>query len=138
MGKVPDSAAEFTQGYADYLQAPLQPLMDDLGSMTYEVFERDPVKYRQYEEVSRDQVDTLEYGPQTCRRSRLHYKTCRWSKRGELADQRTEAMLMQTSVVTVVGAGRGPLVDCTLRAMKRSGRRARVFAVEKNANAYVT
>lgn len=52
MGKVPDSAAEFTQGYADYLQAPLQPLMDDLGSLTYEVFERDPVKYRQYEEVS--------------------------------------------------------------------------------------
>lgn len=52
MGKVPDSAAEFTQGYADYLQAPLQPLMDDLGSLTYEVFERDPVKYRQYEEAS--------------------------------------------------------------------------------------
>ena len=52
MGKVPDAAAEFTQGYADYLQAPLQPLMDDLGSLTYEVFERDPVKYRQYEEVS--------------------------------------------------------------------------------------
>ena len=42
------------------------------------------------------------------------------------------------SVVTVVGAGRGPLVDCTLRAMKRSGRRARVYAVEKNVSAYVT
>jgi len=52
MGKVPDAAVEFTQGYADFLQAPLQPLMDDLGSMTYEVFERDPVKYNQYEEVS--------------------------------------------------------------------------------------
>jgi protein arginine N-methyltransferase 5 len=51
MGKVPDAAVEFTQGYADFLQAPLQPLMDDLGSMTYEVFERDPVKYNQYEEV---------------------------------------------------------------------------------------
>lgn len=56
MGKVPDAAAEFTQGYADYLQAPLQPLTDDLGSMTYEVFERDPVKYRQYEEVRRVSV----------------------------------------------------------------------------------
>lgn len=52
MGKVPDAAVEFTQGYADFLQAPLQPLMDDLGSMTYEVFERDPVKYHQYEEVN--------------------------------------------------------------------------------------
>ena len=38
--------------YSDLLQAPLQPLMDDLGSATYEVFERDPVKYRLYEEVS--------------------------------------------------------------------------------------
>lgn len=43
---------EYTSGYADYLQAPLQPLMDDLGSATYDVFERDAVKYRQYEEVS--------------------------------------------------------------------------------------
>lgn len=25
--------------------------MDDLGSATYDVFERDPVKYRQYEEA---------------------------------------------------------------------------------------
>ena len=47
-GPVPD----YTNGYADYLQAPLQPLMDDLGSATYEVFERDPVKYRQYEEAT--------------------------------------------------------------------------------------
>lgn len=46
-----DGAADFTAGYADYLQAPLQPLMDDLGSATYDVFERDPVKYRQYEEA---------------------------------------------------------------------------------------
>jgi protein arginine N-methyltransferase 5 len=45
---------------------------------------------------------------------------------------------LTNSVVTVVGAGRGPLVDCTLRAMQRSGRKARVFAVEKNVSAYVT
>ena len=30
-------------------QAPLQPLMDNLESQTYETFERDPVKYKQYE-----------------------------------------------------------------------------------------
>ena len=42
----------FAQGYQDYLQAPLQPLMDNLQSATYETFERDPVKYHQYEEVS--------------------------------------------------------------------------------------
>jgi protein arginine N-methyltransferase 5 len=53
-GKLADNsvASDYTSGYADYLQAPLQPLMDDLGSATYDVFEKDPVKYRQYEEVS--------------------------------------------------------------------------------------
>jgi protein arginine N-methyltransferase 5 len=42
----------YASGYADFLQAPLQPLFDDLGSATYDVFERDPVKYRQYEEAT--------------------------------------------------------------------------------------
>ncbi|KAF8656778.1 hypothetical protein AX16_002330 [Volvariella volvacea WC 439] len=41
----------FAQGYQDYLQAPLQPLMDNLHSATYQTFERDPVKYRHYEEA---------------------------------------------------------------------------------------
>uniref|UniRef100_A0A8H8CMM8 Protein arginine N-methyltransferase n=1 Tax=Psilocybe cubensis TaxID=181762 RepID=A0A8H8CMM8_PSICU len=41
----------FAQGYQDYLQAPLQPLMDNLPSITYQTFEQDPVKYRQYEEA---------------------------------------------------------------------------------------
>ena len=37
--------------YLDFLQSPLQPLADNLESQTYEVFERDPVKYKKYEEV---------------------------------------------------------------------------------------
>ncbi|KAG6837372.1 hypothetical protein H0H93_010530 [Arthromyces matolae] len=41
----------FAQGYQDYLQAPLQPLMDNLQSVTYQTFEQDPVKYRLYEEA---------------------------------------------------------------------------------------
>ena len=59
----------FAQGYQDYLQAPLQvccadgwfgytvlrvvlqPLMDNLQGITYQTFEQDPVKYRNYEEV---------------------------------------------------------------------------------------
>ncbi len=48
---VENGTHDYAAGYGDYLQAPLQPLMDDLGSATYDVFERDPVKYRQYEEV---------------------------------------------------------------------------------------
>ncbi|KAH9850257.1 PRMT5-domain-containing protein [Lenzites betulinus] len=41
----------FALGYQDYLQAPLQPLMDNLQSITYQTFEQDPVKYRNYEEA---------------------------------------------------------------------------------------
>jgi protein arginine N-methyltransferase 5 len=33
----------------DYLQQPLQPLMDNLESQTYEVFEKDVPKYNYYE-----------------------------------------------------------------------------------------
>lgn len=40
---------EFEGPYLDYLQMPLQPLADNLESQTYETFERDPIKYRQYE-----------------------------------------------------------------------------------------
>lgn len=40
----PPSAYElFARGYEDYLQSPLQPLMDNLESQTYEVFEKDPI-----------------------------------------------------------------------------------------------
>lgn len=103
-GTIPKSQEMAT--YCDWLQAPLQPLMDDLGSMTYEVFEKDPVKYRQYEEAV--------------------YQALR---------DRPE---QSTTVIYVVGAGRGPLVSGCLRAMSRSGRKARIYAVEKNPNAFVT
>lgn len=43
---------KFGAGYQDYLQTPLQPLTDNLESTTYEVFERDPVKYEQYEKAT--------------------------------------------------------------------------------------
>ena len=40
-----------TSGYADYLQAPLQPLFDNLEAQTYATFEADETKYVQYEEA---------------------------------------------------------------------------------------
>lgn len=46
--------------FQDYLQAPLQPLMDNLESQTYEAFEKDPVKYSQYEKAI---VRALEKAP---------------------------------------------------------------------------
>lgn len=44
----------------------------------------------------------------------------------------------QQVVVMVVGAGRGPLVRCTLNAAKQAQRKVKVYAVEKNPNAVVT
>ena len=41
-------------------------------------------------------------------------------------------------VIMVVGAGRGPLVRASLTAGEESGRKVRVYAVEKNPNAVVT
>lgn len=46
-----DQTAKFTKGYEDCLQNPLQPLMDNLESQVYEIFEKDPVKYSQYQKA---------------------------------------------------------------------------------------
>ena len=47
----PNPVEQYAVGYLDHLQAPLQPLMDNLEGETYEGFEKDPIKYRQYEEA---------------------------------------------------------------------------------------
>ncbi|KAH7907940.1 PRMT5-domain-containing protein [Hygrophoropsis aurantiaca] len=96
----------FAQGYQDFLQTPLQPLMDNLQSITYQTFEQDPVKYRNYEEA-------------------IFHALMDWPDSGRI-------------VICVAGAGRGPLVARSLRAIDRSRRQAVVYAVEKNPNAYVT
>ncbi len=41
-------------------------------------------------------------------------------------------------IVMVVGAGRGPLVDASLRAAKSVDREIKIYAVEKNPGAVVT
>ena len=104
----PTEQARMEAPYYDYLQAPLQPLADDLESSTYETFEQDPVKYKQYQAAVRQALQDRHpaSGP--------------------------------TPVVMVLGAGRGPLVDASLHAAVEAGRPIRVFAVDKNANAVVT
>ena len=49
MGHEADPLLQFARGYEDFLQFPLQPLMDNLESRTYEIFEKDPVKYTEYQ-----------------------------------------------------------------------------------------
>lgn len=109
-GKMPgvSEAETFEAPYYDYLQAPLQPLSDNLESQTYETFERDPVKYASYEEAVRK---------------------CLLEKKHPSAEP---------FVVMVLGAGRGPLVKCVLRASDSAGKDVTIYAVEKNPNAIVT
>uniref|UniRef100_A0A671KMZ9 Protein arginine N-methyltransferase 5 n=1 Tax=Sinocyclocheilus anshuiensis TaxID=1608454 RepID=A0A671KMZ9_9TELE len=107
----PNAYELFAKGYEDYLQSPLQPLMDNLESQTYEVFEKDPIKYSQYQQaVYRCLLDRV---PE-------------------------EQMETTVQVLMVLGAGRGPLVNASLRAAKQAKRKLRVYAVEKNTNAVVT
>ncbi|KAI8816455.1 PRMT5 arginine-N-methyltransferase-domain-containing protein [Fimicolochytrium jonesii] len=104
-----DIVDQFATGYHDYLQSPLQPLMDNLESATYEVFEKDPIKYQEYERATyRALLDRVPEGSDT------------------------------VTVVMVVGAGRGPLVQRALQAAENAKRRVKVYAVEKNPNAIVT
>jgi len=106
-----DFVEEFSKGYEDYLQTPLQPLMDNLESQTYEVFEKDPVKYQEYQNaVYRALIDRV-------------------------PDDKADEVV---TTVMVVGAGRGPLVRASFNAAKDAGRKVKMYAVEKNQNAIVT
>lgn len=102
----------FTAAYRDALQMPLQPLADNLENCTYETFERDPAKYQKYQEAAAKGL--------------VHMSNLR----GGVAAGSVR--------VAVVGAGRGPLVACVLRASAEVGVAVSVFAVEKNKNAVVT
>ena len=100
-------------GFQDHLQTPLQPLTDNLESLTYEVFEKDPVKYDLYEQAIRKALrDWIDHGKPTS------------SPNGRV-------------VVAVAGAGRGPLVTRALRAAQSENVEIELWAVEKNPNAYV-
>ena len=47
---VNDNMRNFTE-QSDFSVIIFQPLMDNLESQTYEIFERDPIKYREYQRV---------------------------------------------------------------------------------------
>ncbi|XP_057333940.1 protein arginine N-methyltransferase 5 [Microplitis mediator] len=100
----------YGRGYEDYLQFPLQPLMDNLESGTYEVFEKDPVKYSEYQRAIHQAI---------------------------LFKMQTESPAT-TLVIMVVGAGRGPLIRATLNAADMAKVQVKVYAVEKNPNAILT
>ncbi|KAI1164723.1 PRMT5 arginine-N-methyltransferase-domain-containing protein [Nemania serpens] len=98
--------------FQDWLQSPLQPLSDNLESVTYEVFEGDPVKYNQYEIAIEEALR-------------------------EWAKLKKPMSSPDGVVIAVAGSGRGPLVTRALQASETTGVPVRVWAVEKNPNAYV-
>lgn len=110
----PRSVVErFGSGYQDYLQAPLQPLTDNLESVTYEVFEKDPIKYDWYERAIAQALTD-------------------WKTLKKPTSSSSGAV-----VLAVAGSGRGPLVTRALRASAKTGVPIEAWAVEKNPNAYV-
>lgn len=98
-------------GFEECLEIPLQPLYDNLDAYTYEVFEKDPVKYKLYQ-------DAIE--------------AAMLDKVAEEEIEKRELIIM------IVGAGRGPLIRAALNAIENTRRKARIIVVEKNQNAINT
>lgn len=105
--------------FQDWLQSPLQPLSDNLESATYEMFEGDPVKYDQYELAIAEAMSEWK---------QLNKPTSSATPRNQSSRE---------LIVTVAGAGRGPLVTRVLRAAEITGTAIQLWALEKNQNAYV-
>ncbi|XP_042969172.1 protein arginine N-methyltransferase 1.5-like [Carya illinoinensis] len=89
----------------------MQPLMDNLEAQTYETFEKDAMKYIQYQRA-----------------------ICK-ALQDRVPEEKASTL---TIVLMVVGAGRGPLVRASLQAAKETSLKLKIYAVEKNPNAIVT
>ncbi|GBP55496.1 Protein arginine N-methyltransferase 5 [Eumeta japonica] len=149
-----DPMLDFALGWEDYIQTPLQPLADNLDTHTYNVFEKDPIKYNQYqkalvqalldlkeEEPSYNCTETKEervnYQPnednsnktdETESHEKSNYKNLE-------SDQGDNKKIKKTFTIMVLGAGRGPLIKAALNASEITG--TQIIAVEKNPVAVV-
>lgn len=121
----------------------VQPLMDNLQSITYQTFEQDPVKYRNYEEVCRIVSHVVYTSPNVsvgdipCFEGSANIR--KGVSRGSSLHMLSALVLtIGGRTICVAGAGRGPLVARALKAIERAKVEAFIYAVEKNPNAYVT
>ena len=124
----PNLKEKFEKPYRDFLQSPLQPLFDNLEAETYETFEKDPIKYVNYEDaVFRAAIQKLDAA-------------------GDSGSEKKNEV-----TIVVAGAGRGPLVQSSINAVERildkrketsAGTNAlpkfRIACIEKNRNAVFT
>ncbi|KAJ0181084.1 hypothetical protein K1T71_003169 [Dendrolimus kikuchii] len=142
-----DPMLSYAKGWEDYLQTPLQPLADNLDTQTYNVFEKDPVKYDQYQKAITQALIHLQEKraskkptEQTDISNDIVEDIIKNTKQTEqVIDQGEGAKDTDSDVVTVMvlGAGRGPLLRATLNAAEITDTNVKVVAVEKNPCAVV-
>ncbi|XP_063539976.1 protein arginine N-methyltransferase 5 [Cydia strobilella] len=136
-----DPMMDYARGWEDYLQTPLQPLADNLDTHTYNVFEKDPIKYDQYQKAITQALQHL--------LKRRENSSCEQNETKDLSDVINRLRLGSGDnkqcaeekdgpfVVMVLGAGRGPLVRAALNASDIVKTKIKVIAVEKNPCAVV-
>lgn len=150
-----DDVSRYSYSYWDALQMPLQPLMDHLESQTYEVFEQDPVKYRNYQKAigkallhishavlgvatTPEQADAATEALPPPGLQIVSGNPPNTSHEHNAPHKRPRVDKDRKVIVMVVGAGRGPLVSATLLAASDVNVPVYIYAVEKNPNAVIT
>jgi hypothetical protein len=98
----------------DHLQQPLQPLMDNLEGETYEGFEKDPIKYRQYEEAVYRAL---------CDRSQNETTCVFFSFVLDLLDMLTVLLPTVRFSLSVLGEDRSSLAACERLSARNDGSR---------------
>lgn len=93
---------------------PLQPLYDDLTTHIYEDFERDPIKYKNYQNSIASALSDM------------------------MPEEEAETAETKTLTLMIVGAGRGPFIRSAVNASKNTDRPVKIVVVEKNLNAFLT
>ena len=131
-----DEEAIMETPYLDHLQSPLQPLGDHLEYQTYETFEKDPVKYKNYGDAItyalEDGIKDGRYkhlGSTQTTRGQLKKMVSHPNGDGDVLFDDVEVVVgtdgqvvevdIYEVTILVVGAGRGPLVREAVRAVSR-------------------
>jgi len=99
--------AQLERPYLDVAQKPLQPLRDHLPYETYEVFEKDPVKYAQYEEAIR----------QACQEHPIRHIWVVGAGRGPLVRAALQASSSRAAEIHITGLEKNPSACVYLRSM---------------------
>lgn len=142
-----DPVSELWRSTFDKLQNPLQPLRDNLQSGTYEMFEKDPVKYEYYYRAIYDAIydkihginsggEDIEMTTSSPGKGEKEKKTSDTWKAKSVDEEKAKNTNL---TILVVGAGRGPLVTSSLKAAREAKLTSvTIHIVEKNPHAILT